>query len=157
MSLITINTDASWSRVTGWGSYAFWAVCNDFKIQKSGVFKTKCSNPDTAELKCIINALSCVAKKGKFSKIIVNTDSLNSIHIFENDLPKLVKYGLGHGKSFRKMFNKEFGHLKIEFRHVKAHKTPTDGRTYVNAWCDENAKLVLKDFLIEKGLWNFNL
>jgi hypothetical protein len=34
--VVTINTDASFSRKYNVGSYAFFILCNEFKIAKSG-------------------------------------------------------------------------------------------------------------------------
>ena len=34
--------------------------------------------------------------------------------------------------------------LTIEFRHVKAHNGTSDKRSFVNDWCDKNAKKSIK-------------
>jgi ribonuclease HI len=150
--LVTINTDASFHPVLKYGAYAFWAVSNDFKITKSGVFKSKCINPDDAEARCIINSLKVIllAHNG-ISKIIINTDSLNAIALIKNDKEHIKRY-IGQNqvmwKHIRKSFNDVMKHNKnkaqIEFRHVKAHSGVKDKRSYVNEWCDQQAKVQLR-------------
>lgn len=148
--LITINTDASFHPSLKYGAYAFWAICNDFKITKSGVFKEKCITPDDAESKCILNAIHVILKSHEgISKIIINTDSLNAIAYLTDDKEHQRRYGLSNSQRIR--FSKLFIELKatykkipIEFRHVKAHSGVNDKRSYVNEWCDLEAKRQLK-------------
>ena len=146
--LVTINTDASFHRSLKFGAYAFWAICNDFKITKSGVFREKCINPDDAEAKCIINALKVVllAHKG-ITKIIINTDSLNAIAYLTEDINHIRKYNLSMPKmrQFRQyLFLLKSFNTEIEYRHVKAHSGVNDKRSYVNEWCDSEAKRQLR-------------
>ena len=146
--LVTINTDASFHTKLKYGGYAFWAICNDFKITKSGVFRKKCINSDDAETKCILNALTVVLKAHKgISKVIVNTDSLNAIAYLKNDRTHIRKYGLigNKGTEFNRMFFCLVKKIPIEFRHVKAHSSVDDARSFVNEWCDTEAK---------KRMWN---
>lgn len=150
--LVTINTDACFHTQLRIGGYAFWAVSNDFKITKSGVFRKKCTTSDDAEAKCIINALSIILKSHKnITKIIVNTDSLNAIAYLKNDKSHISKYNLSTSKriqfsnlflELRRLYKKQ---LEIEFRHVKAHSGVDDKRSFVNEWCDTEAK---------KQMWN---
>jgi len=151
--LVTINTDASFDSKFKVGAYAFWAVSNNFKITRSGVFKTKCYSPDDAESRCLINALALIIKNHpQTSKIIVNSDSLNAIAILTEDRAHIKRYMKHREKNFvhiQKAFSKIF-HKKstsIEFRHVKAHTTVSDSRTYVNDWCDKEAKSQLKNHI----------
>jgi len=145
--LVTINTDACFHTALKIGGYAFWAVSNEFKITKSGVFRKKCTTSDDAEAKCIINALTVILKAHKgITKIIVNTDSLNAIAYLKNDKNHVSKYNLSTSKriqfsnlflELRRLYKKQ---LTIEFRHVKAHSNVDDARSFVNEWCDTNAK-----------------
>lgn len=150
--LVTINTDASFHPQLKYGAYAFWAICNDWKITKSGVFKSVCVNSHDAECRCIINALSVVLLSHKgITKIIVNTDSLNSIYILKNDKEKIKRY-LGTNQkmvktlrtSFNKVLTSNKNKITIEYRHVKAHSGINDKRSYVNEWCDTEAKRQLR-------------
>lgn len=150
--LVTINTDASFHPKYKIGAFAFWVVSNEFKIQKAGFFKKNCKSSHGAEMKCIINALTLTLRTNtKIKKIIINTDSMNSISIFENDRNKINRYGLHYGAKYRRMFrNKLKMYVKknqcdvtVEFRHVKAHSGVNDKRSYVNDWCDKHAKAFL--------------
>ena len=148
--LVTINTDASFHSGLKYGAFAFWAICDDFKITKSGVFRSKCIDSNDAEARCIINALRVVvlAHKG-ITRIIVNTDSLNAIALITNDKIHLDRY-IGKGRSRWKHILKAYHEtikgrsLKIEFRHVRAHSGVKDARSYVNEWCDLEAKRQLR-------------
>lgn len=154
--LATINTDASFSHQHKNGSFSFWVVCDDFKIRKSGLLKTKCDNPTMAECRCIINAVHMLFQQAgskKVTKIVVNTDSTNAIYLFKNDAKKIAKYGLswgiGLGNLFRRMVP---ANVTIDLRHVKAHVTTEGARNYVNDWCDNEAKKALYIGLKEKGI-----
>jgi len=151
--LVTINTDASFHPQLKYGAYAFWAICNDFKITKSGVFRKKCINPDDAETKCILNALTVILKSHKgISKIIVNTDSLNAIAYLTNDKAHIFKYRLvkKKGIEFREIFRKlPTKNITIEYRHCKAHSGVKDARSYVNEWCDSEAKRQLRSKILK--------
>jgi ribonuclease HI len=152
--LVTINTDASFHPTKKVGAFAFWVVCDRFKIKKAGFFRDLCRNPTDAESKAILNAFHVLlSAHERISKIIINTDSTNSIAIFENDCDKINKYSLHFGAPLRKKFKriinkyvddkgsfKPMRTLTVEFRHVKAHSGKDDARSYVNEWCDTNAK-----------------
>jgi len=146
--LVTINTDASFHPRLKHGAYAFWAVCNDWKITKSGLFRKLCQTPDDAEAKCIINALTVVLKAHKgISKIIINTDSLNAIAYLTKDEAHIRKYGLSHSKmrQFQQCLSVlPISKSQLEYRHVKAHSGINDKRSYVNEWCDAEAKRQLR-------------
>ena len=150
--LVTINTDASFHLNLKYGAYAFWAICNDFKITKSGVFRNKCRNPDDAEAKCIINALKVVLLVHKgITKVIVNTDSLNAIALITDNREHVKKY-IGNNQKMWKYLRTAYNvilhdyktNVQVEFRHVKAHSGINDKRSYVNEWCDSEAKRQLR-------------
>lgn len=146
--LVTINTDASFHPSLKYGAYAFWAICDDFKITKSGVFRKKCVDPTDAEAKCIINALTVILKAHKgITKIIINTDSLNAIAFLTKDKNHIRRYGLSNSKlrQFQQYLSYlPIGKITIEYRHVKAHSGVDDRRSYVNEWCDAEAKRQLR-------------
>jgi ribonuclease HI len=145
--LCTINTDASFSKYHKMGGYAFWAVSNTFKITKSGAFKAKCTDSTDCEIKCIINALMTVLHGcAGVTRVIVNTDSMNAIHILTNDRDAQKRWCRGvkiNGK-YRAAYHKVLSGAKsravIEFRHVKAHTGEDSARSWVNEWCDTEAK-----------------
>lgn len=142
----TINTDASFSPTTKKAAYAMWLVSNSFVIKKSGLFKEECEKAEEAEIKCILNAFFLIKEQTYLTKIIVNTDCLNAIHILTTSVKEILKYKLGWGKKYRKQFVRYTKDLKatIEFRHVKAHNDTETKRTWVNDWCDKQAKIELR-------------
>lgn len=140
---ITINTDASFCPHTKVGGFAFYIVCNQFKIQKAGEFKTLPKNSTEAEVMCIGNAIATLMVQElpeNINYIIINTDSLNGIH----------NITMGGGKIYgkvRKLKNKIKRVSKanrLEFRHVKAHSGAQDARSWVNEWCDTEAKKYMR-------------
>lgn len=149
--VITINTDASFSEKYSLGTYAFWIICNKFKVLKSGVLRKKVKRPEVAEFRCIINAIHVALNQDckDASLIIINTDCLNVIHLINKDRHAIQKYRLQSWGSFLCM---EFESLltrhqfkgKVEFRHVRAHTGISDKRSYVNEWCDSEAKKMLQ-------------
>ena len=146
--IVTINTDASYHSGHKVGAYSFWIVSDFGRVCYSGVLK-QASNPTSAECMCIINSLVAL-KKQKWeglAKIIINTDSLNATYIFKREKSNIERYRLQYGDNLFHFFRKSIIELPpIEFRHVKAHTTNSDARSWVNNWCDEAAK---------KQLWNF--
>jgi len=157
--LVTINTDASFSPQLKYGAYAFWAVSNDFKITRSGLFKRKCHSPDDAEAKCIINALKVILlTHSGINKIIINTDSLNATAILKNDVKTIKKYVRISPKHikllqqvYKKVLTENKNNVSVEFRHVKAHSGVDYKRSYVNEWCDFEAKKKLREKLLNNN------
>lgn len=146
--LITINTDASFSNV--YGGYAFWIVCDQGKIQKAGKIKSRIKGSQQAEMMCIANALHTL-KHSRFkniTKVVINTDSvtcINALGTFKSTIDgakeclfTMMEICVANGMTLRdcsKMF---------EFRHVKAHSGKKDKRSFVNEWCDKEAKKYCK-------------
>lgn len=154
--IITINTDASFSKARLRGAYAFWIVCNAGRIKKHGPIRSKVKNPTEAELKCIVNALHTLKESGWLNSlrnhVIINTDSKDSISLLENNKNEIAMWGLMKKSNLHasaKFFSikETLGNTKIEFRHVKAHSGKDDARSYVNEWCDKMAKMEMGKIL----------
>jgi ribonuclease HI len=135
---ITINTDASFCPITKASGYAFYIVCDEFKITKGGVFKKKPKNAELAEVMCIGNALATLLAQNTTTKVnylIINTDCLNGI--------EHLKYRKGVYKQVRQLKRKAYDKFRVrrvELRHVRAHNGAPDARSWVNEWCDQEAK-----------------
>lgn len=143
---VTITTDIS--LIGNDCAYAFWISTELGPIKRSGILKQRTNNTALAELMCIANAVHFFVKTGiKTKRLIINTDSKASIIYVR-------------ARDFRSMRNKQMGQIaelinstvfgrydEITFRHVKAHVGTRDARSYVNDWCDKEAKRVLKQFL----------
>lgn len=136
---ITINTDASYSHQKGVGGYAFYIVCDLFKIQKSGSFKHNPKSALFAEMQCIANALHTLLAQQelpKFNLLVINCDCLPAFeHISFNS-----KFEVGK-MIFMQL---KFLRCRYEFRHVKAHNGIPDSRSWVNDWCDKEAKKMMR-------------
>lgn len=120
---ITINTDASFCPDGKVGGYAFWVTSNLGRIKYSNIFKRKPNNPSEAEIKCIINAvyiLSSIIDLDNHN-VVINTDCTSAIKALKKRFPRFA------------------------FKHVVAHqKGQVDRRSFVNNWCDREAKKQLK-------------
>lgn len=159
--LVTVNTDASYR--SGAAGYAFWIVCDAGKLQKAGEIKNKVAGINDAELMCIANAIHTL-KHSKFKgieKVIINTDSQTSIdflsgksrpkysspisNIVDETYFNMLEVCLKYGKSIRQVKQ------VFEFRHVKAHSGKKDSRSYVNDWCDKEAKKYCKQAYLKSN------
>lgn len=141
---ITINTDASFHPLHKVGGYAFYIVSDRFKVQKGGRFKKEPPAPDIAELMAIGNALAYVhSYKGDASVnwIILNTDCKSAIKQISR---RTTSIGSELSDLCEKV-SRKFGGCKIQFRHVKAHSGVNDARSWVNEWCDTEAKKWMRE------------
>jgi ribonuclease HI len=141
INCLTINTDASFHPIHKVGGYAFYIICDLFKIEKSGKFKQNPKSSIDAEMKCFGNALATIlAQKElpKIKKIVFNTDCLGAVGCVTNKKNKSKVEQL-----IVKLLNdlKSRTHCKnLEFKHVKAHNGTLDARSWVNDKLDKNAK-----------------
>jgi ribonuclease HI len=145
VNCITVNTDASFNPQYKIGGYAFYIVCDLFKIQKGGTFKNQPKTAMQAEMMCMANALYTllVQKELPSTKwIIINSDCLFSFEKIgrksQDDIGKKVAEMLR--KVRLRTSHKGVIMPKFQFRHVKAHNGTADARSYVNDWCDKEAK-----------------
>lgn len=145
---ITINTDASFNHKQNVGGYAFYIICDTFKITKGGVFKTPPKNAQEAEMMCMANALYTLLVQPELpttSNIVINSDCLFSfekIGLKKNGIGKIVAQILKKVRvatSYKKSVRPKFS-----FRHVKAHNKTPDARSWVNDWCDKEAKKYMR-------------
>lgn len=140
---LTINTDASFCGKHKVGGFAFWIVHNDFVIKKAGKFKDLVKDSSEAEVNCIANAVFMVLQQKDLKptrRLIINTDSRIGMRQIENQ-------HTDSGKKAFDLINKLTAALKCEkweFRHVKAHSGAADKRSYVNEWCDAEAKKYMR-------------
>jgi ribonuclease HI len=147
---ITINTDASYCHHTGAGGFACWIVCDIGRLKYSGVLKNANSAID-AELMAIANAVYLLSKSkfnnGKIDNIFINTDCKPAIE--KIGCKKDHKIGRYIAKRLKKIYrenqaNKISNNPRTKIKHVKAHTNNTDSRSWVNNWCDVEAKTQMK-------------
>ena len=148
---LTINTDASFCPYTKASGYAVWIVCDIGRIKYSGMLKGS-ENPMDAELKAIGNALfllkNSYINNGSIKTIYLNSDCTNALervkYKSKNDIGR-------YAHKIAKDILKKGGSNMIQFhkRHVKAHSQKKDSRSFVNEWCDKEAKKWMKKQRLE--------
>lgn len=145
----TVQTDASYSKLYQIGAYAYVIISDLGRYKTGGILKESSASASQAEMKCICNALHYITTNpelmAKVTRIHINTDSVNAIHLFTNDKKAIQRWGLSK-KSYKNILKKyhEIRHIltgkAVIFDHVKAHTDKNDKRSYQNKWCDEEAK-----------------
>lgn len=144
----TINSDASYMAYVKRGSYAYWIKGDDgFHVKHAGVFRDHLPNSSVAELLAFEKALQELNKKIPLERrkdvlIFVNTDCQWVIDVLEgrvlNSKYRILMKAVRHAAR----------DYEIVARHVKAHTGDlTQARSWVNNWCDKQAKTVLKEEL----------
>lgn len=141
MTCITINTDASYHIEKKVGGYAFYIVCDLFKIRKGGMFKKSPANSTEAEMMSIANTIATLLAQKELPKVkwlIINTDSIPAI----TRIKKAARTGNDLDKQVWLLLRKLNSRLsaKSKIRHVKAHSKIDDARSKANDWCDKEAK-----------------
>jgi len=151
---VTLTTDASFNVKHQIGTYAFYVSCKGGPFKMSGILRDQMKNPSQAEMKCICNAIAFLNTKvellANIKYVYINTDSMNSIHLFSGHQDEIRKYKL-KTKSYLKILDKynelvkklkNTGHCSktIIFQHIKAHKHTNTPAHFVNQWCDDAAK-----------------
>lgn len=143
LTCITINTDASFHPIHKVGGYAFYIVCDLFRIQKGGMFKMQPRTAEEAEIMCIGNAISTLLAQKELPKarwLVINNDckfGMNKIRRQETELAKKVN-------TMRQKLIYQLGSGENSMRHVKAHSGKGDSRSWVNEWCDKEAKKYMR-------------
>lgn len=140
--LVTVNTDASYYKIHKVGGFAFWISSDQKRIQHSGLLKTVKSAQE-AEIKGIANALHALLHSGitNVHKIIINCDCKKAFGEIKNKAKPGTpeRHAADLLKKLRELHGVH-GRQIHEFRYVAAHTGTKDARSYVNEWCDTNAK-----------------
>lgn len=135
--LATISTDGSYNDFKKTAGFAFWISSNAGALKRFGGLK-HCCCPTEAEIKAIANALYYMDTRLEgVTKIIVNTDSTSAIRMISTT-------GVPRNKRFKNALKRVRQILKKyphELKHVKAHSDVKDARSFVNEWCDKQAKI----------------
>lgn len=143
LSYLTINTDASFHPISKKSGFAFYIVCNSFKIQKSGNFNTGIDDSLMAETKCIGNAIATTLGRKdlpQVKNIIINTDCLSAVSKINNSSEE---YCVKIRELIEKLKTRT-NCVTFKFKHVKAHSNKNDARSWVNDWCDKEAKKMMR-------------
>jgi ribonuclease HI len=146
MSLVTIISDASHCPITKIGGYGFWAVSTRGRHAGSGSFKKKFRGSTPAEASAIVNAVFISLRLGiaaKGDRLLIQTDSLHSIHVFTGVTKKCKDPDTMNAKN--ELAKLAATHeLTFEFRHVRGHTRVDDQRSKAQRHSDLRAKAAMK-------------
>lgn len=130
----TVITDASFCPDTKAGGWAVW-IAGDIgaRIKQSGPFKTNPPSSNDAEIMAAINGCAIAYRAGART-ILIQSDC------------KGVQDAILKGKAIWKAAKTlHFPDAHIQYRHVKGHTNNPAARSWVNRWCDEQAKKHMKE------------
>ena len=124
----TVITDASFCPRTGAGGWATWIRFEDKGLLKrSDAFRDPAKSSTDAEFKAAVNGVLWAAAGGA-TKVLLQTDNL---HVVER---------------FAEMVNDAGVTIPcvVTTRHVKGHDGGGTPRSWVNEWCDREAKVHMR-------------
>lgn len=125
----TVNTDASFCPHTRAGGWAVWiSIDGGIKVKKSGMFKDRPRTSTEAELWAIFNGVWIAASMGVTSILIQGDCKAALAHVTRDTMQT------------RQLHKSLPGPVLIRTKHVKAHRDTDTARTWVNEWCDTEAK-----------------
>jgi ribonuclease HI len=125
----TVNTDASFCPHTRAGGWAVWiSIDGGIKVKKSGMFKDRPRTSTEAELWAIFNGVWIAASMGVASLLVQSDCKTALAHLERNTMQT------------RQLHASLPCPVTIKTKHVKAHRDTDTARTWVNEWCDTEAK-----------------
>jgi|HubBroStandDraft_2_1064218.scaffolds.fasta_scaffold56532_3 ribonuclease HI len=140
MALVTMFTDASFTRKHNRGTWAAWAKMNGETMRRSGILKATLTRPELAELCAIANGLVALRlcwAEAVGPRVIIQTDCKGAIDRItgmaksSTDTDKIVLYIRNYVKAQG---------WSLDLRHVKGHKGMATPRNAVNTFCDEECR-----------------
>ncbi len=137
-SLCTVVTDASYCPKTKAAGWACWIVYEGQRHKQYGIFKGAVDGCFEAEIMAIINGLFIAKKIFSPEHFHVVSDCIPAMMVVEGKTRKIKL------KKWRKKTLEIIGNQKLTTKHVKAHTSVQDKRSYVNRWCDTYAKAAMK-------------
>lgn len=140
MRKATVIVDASYCPDTFASGWAAWvrvdAVADAIKMY--GTFKTQPRNSGEAEVMAAINGIWIAARAGA-SFILVQSDCMAVIHLLEETTssPRMRELWQNSLK------DNGLDRLILDGAHVKGHTRNMDARSWVNRWCDAQARIAM--------------
>lgn len=132
----TVITDASWDSRTLAGGWAAWIRIDGVRgpIKGSGPLLKLPDQADTAEIMAAINGMH-VARSHGAGPILLQTDCLLVVRMINRQarMKQMTRW-----QGYTEQAGLDLGGLTA--KHVKGHTTIDDARSYVNRWCDTEAK-----------------
>lgn len=133
----TVITDASHCPYTDAGGFGAWIRLDGEAnaLKYAGPLTGPIGSSTFAEVRAALIGIWYAAKNGA-THVLIQSDCMTVIHLTAGRCknPALVKMWLD-------AFARDDMRVMVTSRHVKGHGKIKDARTYVNAWCDINAKL----------------
>lgn len=146
--ITTLFTDASWCPKTRAGGWAAWVKSDSGTFKRSGRLSKDVTNSYFAELMAFVNGCYfAVSSVPDTTLLVAQTDCTTIMHRIKEK--KKLKPFEQHAYA---ILDNRLEGVRLSVRHVKAHTSNTDPRSYINNWCDINAKLHMRSLRREKGL-----
>jgi ribonuclease HI len=150
MQFCTVNTDASVNTHSGRAGYAYWITGEDIGGKILRIVETEAGyqkDVNLAEVEAIHRALQRIPGSGMvFDMLVVNSDSRIALTLLSHDTkPTRFKSELWEAVGDTRELLGSFG-VPVKFKHVRAHSTNTDTRSWVNQWCDRESRQARKRF-----------
>lgn len=139
---ITINVDASFHPQHKVAGYAFWIVCDTFKLRTAASFNKDPETARDAEIMAIANAVATLYRRKDLPvchTLIINNDCKFAHTEIKANKTRLAIECQRHISKLVHLLQ-----CKWEFRYVKAHNGHPDARSFVNDWCDQAAKTEMR-------------
>jgi ribonuclease HI len=124
----TVITDASFCPRTGAGGWAAWIRFDDKRlVKRSGAFRDLAKHSTDAEFKAAVNGVLHAAAGGATTVLL------------QSDNQQVVQ-------QFAQMVNAAGVPIPcvVKTRHVKGHDGGHTTRSWVNEWCDREAKVHMR-------------
>lgn len=126
----TVITDASFCAKTKKAGWAAWITLDDGqRVKRYAALKGHVERSDLAEMKAAANGIWLAMKYGA-TDVLLQSDCMAVID------------GINQNKDGWKRQRAKAGicSVRIKAKHVKGHTETADARSYINRWCDQNAK-----------------
>lgn len=134
----TVITDASFDHRTRTGGWAAWIRIDGVPgpVRRSGILRELAADSSEAEMRASAIGIFIAAQFGA-TQILVQTDCMTVVHAIKGKGSRV--------KAWHEMLAVlPYENLKLQARHVKGHTANPAARSWVNRWCDENAKAQMR-------------
>lgn len=137
MTRATIITDASFCHKTNTAGWAAWIRVDGIAepIRRYGSFKEPVENSFQAEMLAAINGV-WIAKQCGATEFFLQTDCMLVVNLALGEVKKRAYVAQWNAAKERAGLSR----IALRAKHVRGHTQTDDARSFVNRWCDKNAK-----------------
>jgi len=136
----TVITDASFCPETKVAGWAGWIRIDGHPvpIKRMGKIKGPVNDATEAEVYAALNGIWVAVMSGA-TQVLIQSDCMSVINLVQRKAlsVRLIKIW------DEALARPEFATVGITAAHVKGHGLIKDARTFVNAWCDTNARAAI--------------